>query len=180
MPVVLVMLIVLALAGMLAARRSATVQDIGNNHRMSQVAHTAAQSALRFCESVVIDMVEVGNNHAAADIARVVTSPELPDAEDASARWAVQSNWAPGAANLIEVPRQQADASAALNTAAAPFCIAEALSGGRYLITARGLSAGAEVSADGSLAGHAGSEAWLQAILSPDVPVRSTTGAGYE
>ena len=110
----------------------------------------------------------------------MVAAPEITGADDAGAKWAVQANWAPNAAALIEVPRQVQDASASLNNAAAPFCMAEAMAGGRYLITARGLSAGAEVDSNGRLSGNAGSEVWLQAVLSPEIPVRSNTGAGYE
>lgn len=180
LPVVLVMLIVLAFAGLLAARRSATVQDISNNHRMGQVALLAAQTALRYCESVVIDTVEGSGHHKAAVRTRVVETPMLATADEDGAVWKTLANWAPGADQLIDVPRQAEDASAALMNAATPTCMAQAMTGGRYLVTARGLSASARVDDNGRLAGNAGSEVWLQAILSPDTPVRSNTGAGYE
>jgi type IV pilus assembly protein PilX len=181
LPVVLILLIVIALAGMVAARRSAGVEEITNNTRIGQVAQLSAQSALSFCEGVVIDAVEGGSIHDVATKAKLVTAPELADPNDALARWPTLANWIPGAPALIQVPIQASGASAALSTAAHPYCMAEAMTDNRYLITARGLSTGAEIdAATGRLVGNAGSEVWLQAVISPDVPVLTSTGDGYE
>ncbi|MBL0943450.1 MAG: hypothetical protein IBJ04_03825 [Hydrogenophaga sp.] len=181
LPVVLFLLTVLALAGLFAARRSATVEEIANNSRMGEVARLAAESALRYCEAVVIDAVEDGTLYDNAVKARLVTAPPLSDAGDAQARWAAIGNWVPGAVSLIEVPAPADSVSTEPASAPAPTCMAEAMTRSRYLVTARGLSAGAAIDpATGALVGLAGSEVWLQAIVSPTLPVRSASGAGYE
>lgn len=66
LPVVLILLVAVAFAGLLAARRSTTVEEITNNARLIHVARQAAQSALRYCEAVVIDTVESGAVYDAA------------------------------------------------------------------------------------------------------------------
>lgn len=179
--VVLILLVVIAFAGMVAARRSANVEEITNNSRVAQVAQLAAQSALSYCEAVVIDAVDGGALHDVTTKSRVVTAPELADANAPGGKWGVLANWRPGSNLVIEVPIQESGASVALSTAAHPTCMAEAMTNNRYLITARGLSAGAEIDAvTGRLVGNAGSEVWLQAVISPDVPVLTSTGDGYE
>lgn len=175
LPVVLILLLVMAFVGLLAARRSATVEEISNNARVNQVAWMSAQSGLRHCEAVVIDTVEQGSRFDAAIQQRVGTVT-IADASDAKAAWARLANWAETSALLITAPMAEQNASAALQGAPAPRCMAEPLPGGRYLITARGLSAGASFNASGQLLG--GAEVWLQSVISPE-PVRFN-GKGYE
>ena len=55
-----------------------------------------------------------------------------------------------------------------------PTCIIQALVNDRFLVTTRGLSNDATIASDGTLS--AGSEVWLQSILTPTVPVLSATG----
>lgn len=180
LPVVLILLVAVAFAGLLAARRSTTVEEITNNARLIHVARQAAQSALRYCEAVVIDTVESGAVYDAAVKSMVGTSTQLASPDDPAARWSALANWIPGTASLIEVPRQETSASAVLSSAPQPYCMAEAMTNGRYLITARGLSASAAIDpSNGRLVDNAGSEVWLQSILSPSIPVRAS-GAGYE
>jgi Tfp pilus assembly protein PilX len=180
LPVVLILLMAIALAGLLAARRSATVEEITNDTRLIHVARLAAESALRYCEAVVIDTVESGAVYAAGVKNMVGNSAPLTTPADATARWSTLANWIPGTASLIQVPRQDSSASVVLSNAPPPYCMAETMANGRYLITARGLSAGAAIDPNnGRLVDNAGSEVWLQSILSPSIPVRAT-GAGYE
>jgi Tfp pilus assembly protein PilX len=180
LPVVLILLVAIAFAGLLATRRSTTVEEITNNARLIQVARQTAQSALRYCEAVVIDTVESGAVYDAAVKNMVGTSAPLLNPDDPAARWPALANWVPGAASLIQVPRQEVSASAVLSSAPPPYCMAEAMTNGRYLITARGLSAGAGIDPNnGRLVDNAGSEVWLQTILSPAIPIRAS-GAGYE
>jgi type IV pilus assembly protein PilX len=176
LPMVLVLLVVMSFAGLLAARRSATVEEITNNSRVNQVAWLSAQSGLRHCEAVVIDSVESGNRFDAATKNRVQATA-LQSPTDASAAWNRLANWSDSSPVLITAPMADANASAALQAAPAPRCMAQALQGNRYLITARGLSTGATVNNDGLLLG--GAEVWLQSVISPEVPIRSA-GGGYE
>lgn len=175
LPVVLVLLLVMAFAGLLAARRSATVEEVSNNARVHQVAWLSAQSGLRYCEAVVIDSVEGGSRFDTVIKQRVGTTP-ITDASDPHAAWARLANWSDASAMRITAPVAGSNASAALQDAPAPHCLAEPLAGGRYLVTARGLSAGASFNGNGQLLG--GAEVWLQSVISP-VPVRFN-GKGYE
>jgi type IV pilus assembly protein PilX len=177
LPVVLILLLILAFVGLFAARRSASVEEISNNARVNQVAWQSAQSGLRHCEAVVMDDVD-GSQLFNADVRkRIQTSTLLSGPDDTNAQWDQIVNWAAGSTMLIEAPVTEQSASKALQGAPVPRCIAEALEGGRFLITARGLSAGSTFNANGQLEG--GAEVWLQSIISPRVPTRSSEG-GYE
>jgi type IV pilus assembly protein PilX len=57
----------------------------------------------------------------------------------------------------------------------APTCIIQAMVNDRFLVTARGLSRDAKVDEDSGLL-TAGSEVWLQSILTPSVPTLSPDG----
>ncbi len=175
LPVVLVLLLVMAFAGLLAARRSATVEEISNNARVHQVAWLSAESGLRYCEAVVIDSVEGGGRFEDVIKQRVGTTT-IADASDRNAAWSRIANWADTSAVLITAPVAGQNASAALQGAPAPRCLAEPLADGRYLVTARGLSAGASFNGSGQLLG--GAEVWLQSVISPE-PVHFN-GKGYE
>lgn len=175
LPVVLVLLLVMAFAGLLAARRSATVEEISNNARVHQVAWLSAQSGLRYCEAVVIDSIEGGQRFDATVTQRVGTVT-ISDANDQNAAWSKLANWADTSAVLITAPVAGQNASAALQGAPASRCLAEPLPDRRYLVTARGLSAGASFNGSGQLLG--GAEVWLQSVISPE-PVHFN-GKGYE
>lgn len=175
LPVVLILLVVMAFAGLLAARRSATVEEISNNARVNQVAWLSAQSGLRYCEAVVIDAVDSGSRFDATVKQRVRTTA-IADANAPQAAWARLTNWADNSPILITAPVAEQNASAALQGAPAPRCMAELLQDGRYLVTARGLSAGTSFNGSGQLLG--GAEVWLQSVISPE-PVRFN-GNGYE
>src|SRR5690606_14684614 len=87
------------------------------------------------------------------------------------------ANWADSSTVRLTVPVAPGEAATVLSSAPAPHCIAEALEGGQFLITARGLSLGASYNNNGQLQG--GSEVWLQAIIPPTVPGVATEG-GYD
>lgn len=176
LPVALILLVVLSLGGVLASRRAAGLEEVTNNARVAQVAHLSAQSGLRFCESVVIDIVDrSGATHGA--LAARLGGTELANASDPAALWPVLANWRAGALNRIDVPVANQNASAALARVPAPQCLAEPMTQGRYLVTARGLSANATFDANGQLL--TGAEIWLQSVISPNVPAPSATG-GFE
>lgn len=177
LPVVLILLLVLAFVGLFAARRAATVEEISNNARVSQVATQAAQSALNYCEAVVIDSQGDGDRFDDATRKLVQNTDPLTGPEDTNAAWASLANWADSSTVRLTVPVAPGEAATVLSSAPAPHCIAEALEGGQFLITARGLSVGASYNNNGQLQG--GSEVWLQSIITPRVPVVSTEG-GYD
>lgn len=177
LPMVLVLLLVLAFVGLFAAKRAATVEEVGNNARVNQVATQAAQSALNYCEAVVIDSQGDANQFDAVTRALVQSKTLLTGPEDTSGQWTQLTNWADSSTVRITVPVADGQAATAMTGAPAPHCIAEALQGGQFLITARGLSLGASFNNDGQLQG--GSEVWLQSIITPRIPVVSMDG-GYD
>jgi type IV pilus assembly protein PilX len=178
LPMALIMLVIISFAGLLAARNSATFEQFSNNMRTNQVARVAAEDALRYCERVAIDSVDGGTNFA-TDVGKIVTT--AISADDVSTisggAWNTKSNWAPGAANLVTVtPTYGGDVQLTTGQRAnSPTCIIQAMVNDRFLITSRGLSSDASVVASGATAGtlSAGSEVWLQSILTPTVPVLS-------
>ena len=58
LPVALILLVVLTFAGLSAAKRSTTHDVIAQNLRVNEVAQQSAESALRYCEAVVMDLVD--------------------------------------------------------------------------------------------------------------------------
>lgn len=178
LPIALIMLVIISFAGLLAARNSATFEQFSNNMRTNQVARVAAEDALRQCERIARSTVE-GSAAFAADVGKIEdTNVISADTEAAISAgiWNTRSNWASGAANLITVTPSYTGSvvqtSAQLRNA--PTCIVQAMVNDRFLITSRGLSSDAVVDANGLLT--AGSEVWLQSILTPIVPTLSPNG----
>jgi len=175
LPIALIMLVIISFAGLLAARNSATFEQFSNNMRTNQVARVSAEDALRYCERVARATVE-GSAAFGADVGRVATSVIPDDTEGAisAALWNTRANWAAGGGNLITVTPSYAgsDAQSSAQIRNAPTCIVQAMVNDRFLITSRGLSNDASVDANGVLT--AGSEVWLQSILTPVVPTLST------
>jgi type IV pilus assembly protein PilX len=179
LPIALIMLVIISFAGLLAARNSASFEQFSNNLRTNQVARTSAEDALRHCERIAIDSVD-GGAAFPAEVLKIVTA-EI-SADDVSSiqggEWNIKANWAPDtSANLITFAKtyggdvQLSDAQKANN----PTCIVQSLVNDRFLITSRGLSADAMVDgATGELS--AGSEVWLQSILTPSVPTLGPQG----
>jgi type IV pilus assembly protein PilX len=172
LPIALIMLVIISFAGLLAARNSATFEQFSNNMRTNQVARTSAEDALRYCERIARASVE-GSAAFGTDVDRVEdTNVISADTEAAisGGLWNTRSNWASTGANLITVTPQYTGSEAQSNAQLrnAPTCIIQAMVNDRFLITSRGLSNDAAVDANGLLT--AGSEVWLQSILTPVVP----------
>lgn len=174
LPIALIMLVIISFAGLLAARNSATFEQFSNNMRTNQVARTSAEDALRQCERIARASVE-DNAAFAAVVGRIEAGTVISaDTEEAISDgiWNTRANWAEGAANLITVTPEFGDdvqSGAQLKEANYPTCIIQAMVNDRFLITARGLSNDAQVDDDSGLL-TAGSEVWLQSILTPLVP----------
>ena len=178
LPIALIMLVIISFAGLLAARNTATFEQFSNNMRTNQVARTSAEDALRQCERIARASVE-DNAAFAADVGRIEDSTVISaDTEEAIREgiWNTRANWAEGAANLITVtPEFGDDVQSRAQLRNPPTCIIQAMVNDRFLITARGLSNDAQVDDDSGLL-TAGSEVWLQSILTPLVPTLSDKG----
>lgn len=182
LPIALIMLVILSVAGILAAKKSAITEQVSNNVRTSNVAQQAAEVGIRFCEAVVIDKIDGKSTlYKAWGDLFVADADLLSTTTDAGAgaKWRSIANWKKDAGNLISVPvafYAPNDSLSEVNTDArlshAPTCIVQRLApvaSNIFLITARGLSNNAEVDdTTGKLKG--GSEIWLQSILSPGNP----------
>ena len=166
LPIALIMLVILTIAGLLAARNASVTEQVSNNLRTANVAQQAAESGLRYCEAVTIDKVDNAGKLYTADVAKIETTLELASATDVStnAKWKTLTNWS-NAANYIAVPitfyqagGTDVKATSKLNTA--PACMIQVLSpkaSNIYLITAKGTS-------------NSGSTVYLQSLLSPGSP----------
>ena len=169
LPVALILLILLTLAGLSSAKRAITHDVVAQNLRVNEVAQQSAESALRHCEAVVMDLVDNKGAKFPADAARV-GRVVIADAEAPAALWAQPANWAAGSASRIVAPMAfTANVRAGAQGIPAPMCIAEAMAPDRYLITARGHSADSTFNANGHLI--TGAEVWMQSILSPQIPL---------
>lgn len=174
LPMALIMLVIISFAGLLAAKNSATYEQFSSNMRTNQVSRVAAEDALRQCERVAKDSVDNGGATFPTEVAKIVATVISSDTDVAikAGVWNTKTNWAPGAANLITIT-PQFDSTVKTNARLKnnPTCIIQAMSNSRFLVTTRGLSSDAKVAANGTLT--SGSEVWLQAILSPTIPVLS-------
>ncbi|MBL0919980.1 MAG: hypothetical protein IBJ14_14855 [Hydrogenophaga sp.] len=176
LPVAMILLVVLSLGAVLASRRAAVLEEVTHSARATQVAHLAAQSGLRFCEAVVVDIVDSeGATHGA--LAPKLGQAVLDQTDHGQALWPALANWHANATHRIDVPVADQNASAALPRVPAPQCMAEPMTQGRFLITARGLSANTSFDDDGRLL--SGAEVWLQSVIAPNVPIPSASG-GFE
>lgn len=175
LPMALIMLVIISLAGLLAARNSATHEQFSNNMRTTQVARQSAEAALRYCEQVVIDIIsDEGAVYGALQPKIVVDELDPEDIEDGA--WNTKANWASGAANLITyTPEFDATVQeeAQVKEDNYPTCIIQTMTEDRFLVTSRGLSNDAVIEDDELVRG---SEIWLQSVLSPSVPVASAGG----
>jgi len=180
LPIALIMLAIISFAGLIAARNSATFEQFSGNMRGNQVSRVSAEEALRYCERVAIDRTDNSGANFAADVGKIVTTPINGDTITLiqTGNWNTIANWRPGAANLISVVPaydSSVQTEAKRGTAQQATCIVQSMNQDRYLVTARGLSNDATVSATtGALT--SGSEVWLQSILSPTVPILDPNG----
>lgn len=172
----LIMLVIISFAGLLAARNSATFEQFSNNMRTNQVARVSAEDAIRRCERIAKDQTDNGGTTYPADAAKIVATEISADTGTAirAGTWNTKANWASGAPHLITVT-PQFDSSVQTNARLrnSPTCIIQSMVNGRYLVTSRGLSSDAIVNSNGVLT--AGSEVWLQSILTQGSPTLCAT-----
>lgn len=182
LPMALIMLVIISFAGLIAARNSASFEQFSNNMKTSQVARTSAEDALRRCERFARDQTDNGGTTYPTETGKIIATEVTADTETAirAGVWNTKASWGSPGLNLITVTPAfdtNVQGQAKLKTANYPTCIIQAMVNSRYLITARGLSNDAVVSSGGVLT--AGTEVWLQSILTPSTPVLSA-GKGVE
>ena len=181
LPVALILLVIISFAGLLAARNSASYEQFSNNMRTNQVARQTAEAALRYCERVAIDKAEETKDAAyASDVTKIETTAVISsDANISSGIWNTKSQWASTGGKLIQVTlgtgSNVSTGLAGRYNNKKPSCIIQAMNKDRYLITVRGLSNDAETDSTTGLL-KSGSEVWIQSILTPGVPLKSTAG----
>lgn len=166
LPMALIMLVIISLAGLLAARNAANHEQFSNNMRTTQVARQSAEAALRYCEGVAINEGSVFET-----LQEKIVATELAPDKIADGAWNTRKNWASGASNLITYEPAfdtKVQKEAQLRTGNHPTCLIQTMTSGHFLITARGLSNDADVDADNQLV--QGSEIWLQSVLAPEIP----------
>ena len=118
----------------------------------------------------------------AAEVAKINTTQIAADTETAISGgiWNTRSSWASTGANLITIaPSYDTDvqSNAQLKVANRPSCVIQTMVNDRFLITSRGLSNDAVVNGNGELT--AGSEVWLQSILTPLVPTLCNSSGSF-
>ncbi|MGM9428373.1 pilus assembly PilX family protein [Hydrogenophaga sp. MI9] len=179
LPMALIMLVIISFAGLIAARNSASFEQFSNNMRTNQVARTSAEDALRRCERFAKDATDNGGTTYPSETGKILATQVSADTEAAirAGAWNTRANWGSSGANILITVTPAFDTNvqgqAKLKPANYPTCIIQAMVNGRYLITARGLSNDAVVSSGGLLT--AGTEVWLQSILTPSTPVLSAS-----
>lgn len=175
LPVALMLLVVVLLAGVSAARVAVSHHTFSDNLRTTQVARQAAEAGLRYCEDVALDLVDNDSQRFGSAVTGKILQPAPPLADIATAHWTQLTHWSSGAAQLLTAPQAYSDGvKTEAQLVNPPTCMAERISDDRILITARGLSNNATTDGDGRLI--TGSEVWLQSILKPVPAIASNTG----
>lgn len=180
LPIALIMLVIISFAGLIAARNSATHEQFSNNMRTNQVARQLAEDALRYCEKVAIDSAE-GGNVFVKEIKDKIQTTEISSeslADLSGGEWNKKSNWVSSTVAIEMTPQFGSNVSTSAQTKQnknKPKCIVQKLKGDRFVVTARGLSADAVVDGTSGVL-TAGTEVWLQSVLTPRIPVVDKNG----
>lgn len=175
----LVMLVVISLLTALAVRNATSSEAVNSNVRQTQLASQAAETALRYCEDAVINMVAAGTatfNFSTGASATTVTlvATNVHDMTTGTPTSMVAANWdsTSAANNILIVPTDSVNRSGITSTfSRPPECMVERLSPStsvtyskNFIITARGF--GPEVAAaNAGRARPVGSEVWMQSSL---------------
>lgn len=175
LPIALIMLVIISFAGLLAARNSTTHEQFSDNMRTNQMARQFAEEALRHCERIAMDSFEEGSEFDSNVKNKISTTEVASEAADEIKKgiWNIKDSWKNNAINLIVVtPRYGSGIEKKIPAINNPRCIIQKMSNDRFLVTSRGLSADALTDTD-QINLVAGSEVWLQSVLSPRIPIKS-------
>ncbi len=176
----LIMLVIISLLAAMSVRNATSSEAVNSNVRQTQLANAAAETALRYCENALINVV-TGSTTATYS----VTSPPgtttvafdatyIKDYVSGTPTSATASNWDSSTATnkILVLPLASVNRTGITTTfSRAPECMIERLSPStatsytnNFSITARGF--GPEVAAATSArARPVGSEVWLQSSL---------------
>ena len=173
----LILIVILSLLGTFAIKNASQSERSINGIRTSQVAQEAAETALRFCEQVVLffDAGKPYTEYEQTDLRDRVITTTITSEQDTNAAWRTASNWV--GVNVIDVPEQyfKKYKNAAVDTDATaltfnPKCLIQQINSSStpqlrgFLITARGFANNAVFDTSTGKT-KSGSEAWMQSIL---------------
>lgn len=168
LPMALILLMVISLIAVMAAKRSASGEQVVTSLRANTLANQVAETALRYCE----DKVRLNDGTLKIQDSAIlgyVDSDGLPN------QWRTRGNWASGSALVNVLPADVAANASMPTPSTQPRCIIEKYRLPRldkdvtlsdpYLVTAVGYTPDYRSDANGKVL--AGGEVWLQAIIRP-------------
>ena len=176
----LIMLVVISMLTAIGVRNATSSEGVNANVRQTQLASQSAETALRYCEEAVINLVSLGTGTffiASPPTAATVTlsATHIHDLVSGTRTSMVADNWDSNASGnkILLLPLSSVNHAGITTTfSRPPECMVERLSPAtsintyskNFIITARGF--GPEVSAaDASRNRPIGSEVWMQSSL---------------
>jgi type IV pilus assembly protein PilX len=177
--ITLVMLVIISLLATFTIRNTISTEAVSGNVRTTQLAHQAAETALRYCETAVASYVRAPVtppnpvNKLGQDI--VVDGQTLKILPQATPPRALTTgNWDKVTDEVLVLPESKVNLGAGTNYRRMPECMVEQVpvvpTGGTalsttttFLVTARGF--GPEVAEDPLRGRPNGSEVWLQSTI---------------
>ncbi len=175
----LIMLVVISLLTALAVRNATSSEAVNSNVRQTQLANQAAETALRYCESAVINLVAAGTatfNFSSPPSSTTIAldAGYIQDMATGTPTSMVAANWdtTTAANKILVLPTDSVNRSGITSTfSRPPECMVDRLSPStsvsyskNFVITARGF--GPEVAAaDASRSRPVGSEVFMQSSL---------------
>ena len=175
--ITLILVVILSLLGTVAIRNATQTERSINGVRTSQVAQEAAETALRFCEQIVLfsDEGKPYEEYGTTGLTEKVITTTISSEQDTNAAWRTAGNWV--GANAIVVPdhyfkkyKSAAIDSDATALTVAPRCMIQKIQNTNtpplvgYLITARGFANNAKFDSDTGKITY-GAESWMQSVL---------------
>lgn len=175
----LIMLVVISLLTALAVRNATSSEAVNSNVRQTQLANQAAETALRYCEDAVINLVAAGTatfnfTSPPSSTAIALDASLIQDMVTGTPTSMVAANWdtTTAAYKILVLPTDSVNRSGITSTfSRPPECMVDRLSPSttvsyskNFVITARGF--GPEVAAaDAGRSRPVGSEVWMQSSL---------------
>jgi type IV pilus assembly protein PilX len=175
----LIMLVVISLLTALAVRNATSSEAVNSNVRQTQLASQAAETALRYCEDAVINLVAAGTatfnfTSPPSSASFTLDATYITDMAAGTPTSMVAANWdtTTAAYKILVVPTASVNRTGITSTFnRPPECMVDRLSPStsatyskNFTITARGF--GPEVAAaDASRNRPVGSEVWMQSSL---------------
>lgn len=175
--ITLILIVILSLLGTVAIRNATQTERSINGVRTSQVAQEAAETALRFCEQIVLfsDEGKPYEEYGTTGLTGKVITTTITSEQDTSAAWRTAANWVGANVIVVPDPYYKKYKSAAVDTDATPLAVSPRcmiqkiqstntppLTG--YLITARGFANNARFESDTGKITY-GAESWMQSVL---------------